>query len=79
MSDEANNSLTPRQLAVAMISEKLNDVNATIDAHQAWERENNYFNSQILVFLNQVGFELRRAARHLELVDASEDEESTPP
>ena len=68
------NVLTPRQLAVAMISEKLDDIDDRIGAHRRWQREDNLFNSQVVVFLEQVAVELRRAARHIELVDAADDE-----
>ena len=74
MTDEAPNTITPRQLAVAAISEKIADIRQRIDAHRRYEREDNLFNSRIIVFLEQVAWELQRAERHLELTDAADDE-----
>jgi hypothetical protein len=76
MSGESPNVITPRQMAVAVISEKIADVRARIDAHRRYERADNLFNSQAIVFLEQVAFELQRAARHVELTDDADDEET---
>jgi hypothetical protein len=74
---ETPNVLTPRQLAVAFIAERIRDVRATIDAHQAeTDDPANIFRSQIRVFLEQVAVELRRAARHIEDVDSADEDDA---
>lgn len=76
MADESPNVLTPRQLAVAFIAERIRDVRSTIDAHNAEVTDaTDLFDSQITVYLEQVAFELRRAALHIKLHDAADEDD----
>jgi len=67
MSGEAPNRISPRQLAVAMISELIDQAAVRILAHQVNGRDSSaLYHSQVLVFLEQTRMELRLAARLLE-------------
>jgi hypothetical protein len=73
MSD-TENRLTPRQVAVAMISEQRKVLDGRIRAQQRFQRDaGSLFHSQTYVFLQQVGVELDRAARHIEFVDMADE------
>jgi hypothetical protein len=77
MSDEPEqvpNELTPRDVAVALIAEKIAELRKQIEAHQKYTRNpGSYYHSRIRVFLEQCAVELRRAAIFLETTDQSED------
>lgn len=76
MTGEAPNQLTPRQLAVAFIAERIAQLRVSIDAQQAETRgPEDYFRSATRVFLEQTLVELRRAARHIQAVDMADDPE----
>lgn len=71
---DSPNVLSPRQLAVAVISEQITTISSRIDAHRQHQRDGDaLFHSQIIVFLEQMRHELKRAAHFLEFHDASEE------
>ena len=75
MSDQQPNVLTPRQLAVAYLAERQQEVRRAIVEHRAEHPDPQpYFQSQIRVFLEQVAWELGRAAHYLETTDASQED-----
>lgn len=70
---ETHNLITPRATAILLISRELDEVKENIASHRRNARYPfNLFHSQILVYWEQVGEELRRAARYLEEHDMSE-------
>lgn len=68
------NVLTPRAVAVALLSEECARIRRRIDDHRTHARDaNSLFHSQVIVFWEQTLVEVKRAAVYLENVDMSEE------
>jgi hypothetical protein len=73
MSD-TENALTPRALAVALLSEECARIRNRIEEHKTYARDTGaLFHSRIIVFLEQTLVEVKRAAVYLENTDMSEE------